>query len=155
MAPGRLGPFESVDVDGYEIVKVPILTRDTLGAIADREGFAFEEWNILEPLPERAHVVRAMNILTQDHFRDEQRSRTVANCVEAVLPGGLFIVGWSPTPEPDTVEASIYLVDDGKLIRFASLNGGSEIHSLVARIFPVTDAAGGAPNRLRADSGWS
>jgi hypothetical protein len=144
VVPGRLVAFESVDVDGYEIVKLPILTGDTLGAIAARDGFTFEEWNILDPLPGRAHVVRAMNILTQDHYPDGQRARAVANCVRAVLPGGLFIVGWSPTPEPTTVEASIYSVENGRLTRLASLNGGSEIDAIVARTFPVAEVAGGA-----------
>jgi hypothetical protein len=145
---GRLKPFESVDVDDYEVVKLPVLTRDALDAIGDRDGFTFEELNILGPLPERAHIVRAMNILTDDHFPDEQRARAVTNCVEAVLPGGLFIVGWSPTPEPTTVEASIYSVQDRRLVRLASLNGGSEIDAIVARVYPVVEGAIDTPRGI-------
>lgn len=143
--PGRLEPFKGIDVDGYEVVKLPILTRDTLDAIAARDGFTFDEWNILKPLPRRAHIVRAMNILTEDHFPDAERARAVTNCVEAVLPGGLFIVGWSPTPEPTTVEASIYSPQDGRLVRLASLNGGSEIDAIVAAVYPVTEGASSTP----------
>lgn len=146
VVPARLGPFQSVDIDGYEIVKLPMLAGETLTAIAAREGFSFEEWSILEPIPERAHVVRAMNILTRDHFPDEQRVRAIANCVRAVLPGGLFIVGASPDPESTVVEASIYSVEDEQLIRLASLNGGSEIDAVVARTFPVVEESSGAPD---------
>ena len=144
VVPARLAPFEAVDVDGYDIVKLPILAGSTLAALAARDGFTFEEWSILEPLPERAHVVRAMNILTRDHFADEQRARAVTNCVRAVLPGGLFIVGSSPTADSTDVEASIYAVHDGQLVRLASLNGGSEIDALVARTCTVVEDARGA-----------
>lgn len=140
----RLGAFETVDIEGYQIVKLPMLTRGALAAIAGHDGFTFEEWNILEPLPERAHVVRAMNILTPEHFPDDQRARAVVNCVEAVLPGGLFVVGSSPTPEATTVKASIYCVEDGHLVRLNSLNRGSEIDAIVARTCPVTE---GTPGR--------
>jgi hypothetical protein len=136
-----LGPFESVDVAGYEVVKLPTLTRDTLAAIAARNGFTFEEWNVLEPLPARAHVVRAMNILMPEHFSDEARARAIRNCVAAVLPGGLFIVGSSPTAEAATIKASVYAVEEGQLVRLRSLNDGSEIDALVARTYRVVDAA--------------
>jgi len=146
---GRLGPFESVDIDGYVVAKLPVLTRDTLAAIGARDGFTFEDWDILKPLPERAHVIRAMNILTRDHFPDEQRACAVRNCVEALLPGGLFIVGASPTPESTTVQASIYSVQNGQLVRLTSLNGGSEIDTIVARTYQVVEAASGLSERVK------
>ncbi len=136
-----LVPFDSVDVAGHEVVKLPILTRDTLTAIAARNGFTFEEWNVLEPLPARAHVVRTMNILTPEHFSDAARVRAIRNCVAAVLPGGLFIVGSSPDADATTIKASVYAVEGGQLVRLRSLNDGSEIDTLVAKTYPVVDAA--------------
>ena len=140
-AVSRLQPFAAMEADGYEIVKLPMLTRDTLAAIAAGDGFTFEEWNIFQPLPERAHVVRAMNILTPEHFPDDQRARAVQHCVEAVLPGGLFIVGSSPTADPASVQASVYAVEAGKLVRLAALNGGSEIDGIVARSYAIEEPA--------------
>lgn len=129
----RLRPFESVEVEGYDVVKLPILTRDTLAAIDAEDGFGFEAWSILDRLPQRAHVIRAMNILTPEHFSDELRMRAIRNCVDAVVSGGIFIVGSSPSRDPAAVQASIYSVGDGQVVRLASLNGGSEIDALVAR----------------------
>ncbi|TMA81082.1 MAG: hypothetical protein E6J72_06510 [Deltaproteobacteria bacterium] len=145
-----LGPFDSVDVKGYEVVKLPMLTRDTLAAIGAHDGFTFEEWNVLEPLPARAHVVRCMNILTPEHFPDEVRTRAIRNCVDAVLPGGLFIVGSSPTADATMVQASIYAVDDGRLVRLRSLNDGSEIDALVGRTYRVVDSREDAPSPAAA-----
>jgi len=136
----ELGPFEAAEASGYEIVKLPMLTKDTLAVIAEGSGFSFQEWNILEPLPERANIVRAVNILTPEHFADDIRARAITNCVEAVEPGGLFIVGSNPTPEAASIKASIYGVERDHLVRLASLNDGSEIDGLVARTHRVLES---------------
>lgn len=132
-----LAPFEMLDSGDYQIIKLPMLTKDALAAIAAGDGFAFEEWNIFESLPTRAHVVRAMNILTPEHFPDEMRATAIRNCVAATLPGGLFVIGSSPSPNPSDVKATIYGVEPGQLTRVASLNGGSEVDAIVTRIFSV------------------
>jgi len=124
------------------------LTEEVLREVAAGAGFAFEEWNLLEPLPERAHIVRAMNILTRDHFSDRERARAILHCIEAVLPGGLFVVGACPLATPTVVEGSVYVVHEGQLVRLASLNGGSEIDDIVARTYPVVEA--GAPSTALA-----
>ncbi len=131
----RVRPFETLDAGGYEITRLPMLTRETLEVIAAHDGFTFEEWNILEPLPQRAHVVRAMNILTPEHFSDEQRARAVRNCVQALLPGGIFVVGSSPSPDPDSVKASIYVRENDHVVRVGSLNDGSDIDDLIAAVY--------------------
>lgn len=136
----RLGAFESTTSDGFEIVRLPMLTRETLATLRAGTGFAFEEWNIFEPLPLRGHVVRAMNILTPEHFSDERRVTAIRNCVAATLPGGLFVVGSSPSAGADSVQASIYVVEGERLTRVAALNGGSEIDALIARHFTVAEA---------------
>jgi hypothetical protein len=135
----RLGPFESLDVDGFEVVKLPMLTRNTLATISEHAGFSFEEWNIFERIPERAHVVRAMNILTPEHFSNTRRQVAIRNCIDGLLPGGLFVVGSSPTPHPNDVQASIYAVDGDQLVRLASVNGGSEVDAIVADTFTVVE----------------
>ncbi len=147
----RLGAFESTTEGGFEIVKLPMLTRDTLATLRAGNGFSFEEWNIFEPLPLRGHVVRAMNILTPEHFSDERRVTALRNCVAATLPGGLFVVGSSPSAGAESVQASIYAVDGDRLERVADLNGGSEIDRLIARHFTVVEAGRQAARPEGAD----
>jgi hypothetical protein len=131
-----LEPFAVTRKGAYDVVRLPILTRDVLRACAAPD-FRFEAWDALEPLPLRAHVVRAMNIFTRDHFGDDERRRGLRHCVQAVQPGGLLVVGWSPYSRPTEIEASIYRVDDGGLTRLHAFNGGSEIDGLLASMFPV------------------
>ena len=132
-----LAPFESVETDGYSLTRLPLLSKDCLDILRTNPRFRFEVGNILETLPHRGHVVRAMNILTKDHFPDEQRARAIQNCLDATLPNGLFVIGWSPTPNPKTVEASVYEVRESGLCRLTSTNGGSEIDRIVERVAPV------------------
>ena len=132
-----LAPFASSVVGPYEVVRLPVLTRETVRMLGP--GFRFEPWDVLAPFPLRADVVRAMNILTREHFDDVRRRRALRNCVEALKPGGLLVVGWSPTPESQTVEASIYEATEDGLRRLRTLNGGSEIDALVASTFRVSE----------------
>src|SRR5262249_46912047 len=107
------------------------------------DGFTFAEWDVFDPLPEPAHVVRAMNILTQYNFTDEQRALAVMNCVEGILPGGLFIVGSSPSPESTMIHSSLYGVQEGRLGLLARVNGGSEIDAIVVRTYRVVEGTSG------------
>jgi len=140
----RLAPFEAVVHGSFEVVRLPMLTRDALGAL-DAPDFRFEAWDVLDPLPLRAHVVRAMNIFTRDHLAEDERRRGLRHCVQALHPDGLFVVGWSPHERPMAVEASIYGVRDGRLTRLRSFNGGSEIDVLLESMFAVTDGTRECP----------
>jgi chemotaxis methyl-accepting protein methylase len=133
----RLGPFETVRVDGFEIRRLPLLSGACLALATGDENFRFEVHDVCQPLPERATVVRAMNILTREHFDDDTRARIVRHCMEATLPGGLLVLGWSPWQDPAQVEASIYEVTGDGLERLASVNGGSEIDRFVESIVPT------------------
>jgi hypothetical protein len=137
-----LAPFVPTTVGRFDVVKFPLLARETLEMIACEPRFRFEVADILRPLSPPAHVVRAMNILTRDHFGDAERVRALHHCIDAVRPGGLFVVGWSPTPAAETVEASVYSVEGGGLRRLVTLNGGSEIDTLIARELPVIEERG-------------
>ena len=137
---GSLAAFGPVETDGHRVVRLPMLAYEALRAIRDDPGFRFEIWDVLQPLPRRAHVVRAMNILTADHLAASERERALRHCVEAVLPGGLFVVGWNPMASPDAVRASVYEVQGDRLSLLAVLNGGSDVDDDVARLYHVVDA---------------
>jgi hypothetical protein len=133
----QLAPFASVRVHGFEIRRLPLLSGECLALTARDEGFRFEVSDVCQPLPEHATVVRAMNILTREHFDDATRAQIVRHSIAATLPGGLLVLGWSPWDDPTRVEASVYEVTREGLERLASLNGGSEIDRFVESIVPV------------------
>lgn len=138
-----LGAFATRRLDGYEVTKLPLLSSDCLRMAREDRRFRFDVWDILRPLPRRAHIIRAMNILSRDQFPDEQRGRAIRNLVDASLPHGLLIFGWSPSLHSNAVEATVYEVLNGMLRPLASINGGSEIDRIVEQTVAV--GASGRP----------
>ncbi len=140
-----LAPFAPQRVDGYEVTKLLLLSSDALRTARDDPRFRFEVWDILQPLPRRAHVIRAMNILSHDQFSEDQRTRIIRNLVDACLPHGLLIVGLSPSLDSDVVGATIYEVLHGVLRRLASINDSSDIDRIVERAAMVRTSESGRP----------
>ena len=132
-----LAPFQRTRVEAFEIQRVPVLSGECLALASQSPDFRFEVQDVCQPLPERATLVRAMNILTREHFDDATRERILRNLTAATLPGGLLVLGWSPWADPTRVEASVYRVAREGLERLATLNGGSEIDRFVKSIMPV------------------
>ena len=72
-------------------------------------------------------MVIAANILNRAYFSDEQIVAAVANLVDATTPGGRIVI-----VDNREVEAStIFRVHAGRVELEVSLNGGTDIESLV------------------------
>jgi hypothetical protein len=132
-----LEPFAIRRIDDYEVTKLTLLSSDCLRMVREDPRFRFEVWDILQPLPGCAHIIRAMNILSRDQFPDDLRARAIHNLIDASLPHGLLILGWSPSLDSNVVQATVYEVANRALRRLASINGGSEIDRFVESLVPV------------------
>jgi hypothetical protein len=139
-----LAPFERVRVGAFEIQRLPVLSGECLALASRSRDFRFEVRDVCQPLPERATLVRAMNILTREHFDDATRARIVHHLTAATLAGGLLVLGWSPWDDPTRVEASVYQVAREGLERVATVNGGSEIDRFVESITLVRNRTASA-----------
>lgn len=137
---GDLEPFQPHRIDEFEVSKLPLVSSDCLRMARHDPRFRFEVCDIMRPLPRRAHLIRAMNILTRDHFADDQRASALRNLIDASLPNGLLVLGWSPALDSNAVQATVYGVVEGGLTRVGSVNGGSEIDRLVERMVPVVES---------------
>jgi chemotaxis methyl-accepting protein methylase len=139
-----LAPFQRVRVEAFEIQRLPVLSGECLALASHSPDFRFEVRDVCQSLPERATLVRAMNILTREHFDDATRARILQHLTAATLPGGLLVLGWSPWADPGRVEASVYRVAREGLERLATLNGGSEIDRFVESIMVVRSCSAAA-----------
>ncbi len=123
--------FQTITIDRYEVTKLPLLSFECLRLARECDQFRVQVADVMQPLPRHADVIRAMNVLTPVYF-DEARLRSgIANCVAALKPGGLLILGRSPMEEPYNVKATIYLNDGRGLCALRRLNGGYEGDHLV------------------------
>ena len=84
----------------------------------------FQAWDILQPWPgERAHCVRAMNILNPGYFNAEQMRQVVRHLFAAVADGGLIALG-SNEDAGSAVDGVICRRDGDRLLELASFGHG-------------------------------
>jgi SAM-dependent methyltransferase len=118
--------------DRLEVRRLPFMVSRCLRLMRAGAPFRFEAADVLEPLPWRATCVRAMNIATRDNFDDARVAVVVRNCLRAVEPGGLLVLGQSHGLDPETARATIYRVDGGWPVAVERVGVGYEMEHVVA-----------------------
>jgi hypothetical protein len=132
--------LESRRIGTHRVMRLPLIASECLRRIRRDDGFAFEVIDVLEPIGARATVVRAMNVVTRDYW-DRARARTaLTNCLHAVEPGGLLVVGRTDGLARGGTRATCYRVDQrGRVAVAGRLHGGCELEGLVLEIAPATE----------------
>jgi len=100
-------------------------------------NFLLRQHNLFDPNPIACHIVRAMNILTLDHFPADRVRVGIEACLKNLQPGGLLLLGRSLDEQDGRVRASAYELR-GEMIHEAwNINNGYEHPELVRE---ATDA---------------
>ena len=123
--------FATTRNDQFEMIRLPLLSAECLELLRTDPSFQFRIADILQPLGRNAHVIRAMNIITQFHFGEAELRRAIRSCLKDIRPGGVLILGRSPSEKSHDVRATIYREDRGDLHPIRKLNGGYELDHLV------------------------
>ncbi len=106
--------------------------------LAEDGRLRFAAWDITTPWTgEKAHCVRAMNILNPSYFPMDRLSAIVRNLMESTVEGGLIAIGSNEGPESE-VDGAIYRVEAERLIELKSTGAG-------ARCLPAIEPMLGAP----------
>ena len=126
-----LQAFDTRVYDGIRVTRIPLVSAECLDLLATRADFRFVVADILEPLERPSDVIRAMNILTPDHLPEADLRTGVRNCLAALRPGGVLILGRSPSDDPEDVTATLYREQNGGLHVVRRLNAGCGIEDLV------------------------
>jgi hypothetical protein len=91
--------------------------------------------NLFEPAPFKAHVVRAVNVLTTRHFSQRQVLTGISACFEATLDGGMLVLGRSMDEEGAQTRATAFRKHSDRTVSIAwRLNGGYEHEALVSTV---------------------
>jgi hypothetical protein len=132
----KLDYFVPRVIRGCEVQRLPFVSFRCLELLRSDPHFRFEIIDVTQRIPLRANVIRAMNIVTADNFNVPVARTVIANCVSALEPGGLLVMGRSCglSFSPGDVHATIYLENDGRLTPIDRLNGGDEVEALVAEM---------------------
>jgi hypothetical protein len=148
-----LREFETQPCDGIEVTRIPLVSAECLDLLATRADFRFVVADILEPLERPSDVIRAMNIVTPDHLPESDLRTAIRNCLAALRPRGVLILGRSPSDNPEDVAATLYQEENGGLRVARRLNAGCEVEDLVEqerRLLKESGATGSASRETRS-----
>ncbi len=121
-------------VGPYRVLRLPLFCAACLARLRGDAGFAFEAIDVLRPIPVRATVVRAMNLVTRDYFDEPRAVMALAHCLRAVEPDGFLVVGRTDGLAAGGTRATCYRIDRaGRAYPVARLNGGCELEPLALR----------------------
>lgn len=123
----------TVPVDGLQVSRFSLLAACCRARLRSDARFRFEVIDVLQPLPGRATVVRALNVVTGDNFDALQLRRALRHCIAAVEPGGLLVLGRTPLGGGETRATCYRRTADG-LLPVARLRGGCEHEALTCRL---------------------
>jgi SAM-dependent methyltransferase len=127
----HLRAFETLVNHGAQVTRIPLVSAECLDLLATRPDFRFVVANILAPPDRQSDVIRAMNIVTPDHLPQADLRKAIRNCLAALRPQGVLILGRSPNDNPEDVTATIYQAQNGDLHTARRLNAGCEVEELV------------------------
>jgi hypothetical protein len=102
--------------------------------LAKDSRLKFTAWDITTPWTgEKAHCVRAMNILNPSYFSNERLAAIVRNLMESTVEGGLIAIGSNEGPESE-VDGAIYSVEGGRLIELISTGAGARCRPAIEQL---------------------
>lgn len=126
--------FETISMDSCEITKLPLLSPEVRLLIKTTETFKFLHADIMQPLPLRRDVIRAMNILTRTYFDDASLRKGLHNCLSALKPNGILILGQSPVDGQKEADATVYARERGEICPILRMNEGCGLDDLVREV---------------------
>jgi hypothetical protein len=102
-------------------------------ALKDAEGdIVIKKYDVLTKWPgEKADLIIAANILSNDHFSDQNIRTAVRNIFSALKKPGRFVVVNNKSVEKST----IFYVREGEISVEMDINGGAEARSLILQSF--------------------
>jgi hypothetical protein len=137
--------------NGFELTRIPLISAECLDRLATCPGFRFVVADILQPLERPSDLIRAMNIVTRDHLPEADLRTAIRNCLVALRPRGVLILGRSPNDNPEDVIATLYQEENGELRVARRLNAGYEAEDLVEQE-QVALKRRGAPGRASIEA---
>jgi len=126
--------FKTTTIEGYKLTKLPLLSFECMELMQSCANFRFELRDIMEPFPYRVDVIRALNIITPSHFDEGHLRIAIRNCINALNPAGLLILGWDSAGTFAEVKATVYLRQERNLEVIRTINGGCGIEHLVDKV---------------------
>ena len=119
------------DPSMVEVKKIYLIHQRCRKLMQEGRGFTFERYNVLEPIDREFDLVRAMNILNQAYFGEDEIRRILRSIFESLRAGGIFATG-SNEGRGSEVEGGIYLRTEKGFRLLLSAGSGSRVHGTIS-----------------------
>jgi len=129
----------TICVDGWNLRKVMLIHPEVVDLGTRDSRFRVVLHDVFTPLTVPCNLLRTMNIFNLNYFTEERLREGIRSAFSSLSDGGLWIVGRTLTADR-TNHATIYRKEGASLRQIRTISSGSEIHALVAEMYPVLDA---------------
>jgi hypothetical protein len=120
------------------ILGMPVRTQSislVTPRLANHPHVTIREGNILtDSWQPGFHVIRAANILNRGYFDDQALTTILSNLRRHLAVGGLLVICRTNDQESVNRATVFKLMDEQRFVSLATMNGGSEIESLVLQL---------------------
>lgn len=110
--------------------KIMIIDRQFCEILENNPAWNFKQYNVLDPLQDKYHIVRAMNVLNPGYFDEAELELAVSNILKSLHTGGLFITG-SNLDAGSSVDGGIYRKSDAGIECIHRCGAGSPIEEVL------------------------
>ena len=122
----------------FAVRKLPLIHPNALALARADQRFSIRRQSIFETAPAPCDVIRSMNILNRAYFSETQLANAAQNVIEALRPGGIWILGRTIDDKRSIHDVSLFRKrSDGELEVIHRIGSGSEAESMVLGLAPV------------------
>ncbi len=123
--------------DGDETIhtrRVTLICGALSRLVKDDPRVDFMQYDVMKPSDRRFDIVRAMNVLNQEYFSDEQLKVALRNIRDSLEDGGVFVTGKNESPDSQ-VAGGVYKKErNGSFVELSSLGERTPIHDLIVAL---------------------
>jgi hypothetical protein len=133
-----IADLNGVRVGGHRVSNIALVSRGCRDLMRRDSGFRFTRHDVRQRSSSKYHLIRVLNVL--NHVEVNGQVEAIQNCYDALLEGGILVIGRSIDPGGNT-SASIWRREHGGFELIRDLHGGSEHKSSVIAAFANPAAA--------------
>jgi hypothetical protein len=130
VVPSILKKYKQGILKAKEIV---LFASEVLKEAGNNSKLTLAQHNLLEPFQEKYSVIRAMNVLNNSYFSNQELHTILKHIHNGLLEGGVFIVG-SNQESGTVVHGGIYKKTDKGFLKIAESGNGAAIHEILVSL---------------------
>ena len=114
----------------FQVERIYLVAKECKSLMGSATGFQVEPYNVLQPMGQRFHLIRAMNVLNPSYFPPIRMAQALQNILNGLEEGGLFVTG-SNQGAGSPVDGAIYKKTEGRFHKLFQSGQSSPVESVL------------------------